>query len=56
VVLQPQINALRIGIYGGSYSGYLTAMGLVRISIFFAAGVDIYGIGDRKYSLAKVPI
>lgn len=40
---QPQIDAERIGIYGGSYGGFLTAMGLARDSKLFAAGVDIHG-------------
>jgi dipeptidyl aminopeptidase/acylaminoacyl peptidase len=40
---QPQIDANRIGIYGGSYGGYLTALALGRDSKLFAAGVDIHG-------------
>ncbi|MFC5408133.1 S9 family peptidase [Larkinella bovis] len=41
---QPQIDASRIGVYGGSYGGYLTAMALARDSRLFAAGVDIHGV------------
>jgi dipeptidyl aminopeptidase/acylaminoacyl peptidase len=44
---QPQVDAARIGIYGGSYGGYLTAMALGRDSKRFAAGVDIHGVHDR---------
>ena len=40
-------DADRIGIYGGSYGGYLTAMALGRNSDLFAAGVDIHGVHDR---------
>jgi dipeptidyl aminopeptidase/acylaminoacyl peptidase len=40
------VNAKRIGIWGGSYGGYLTAMGLSRASDLFAAGVDIHGVHD----------
>jgi len=40
----PQVDAKRIGIYGGSYGGYLTAMALARDSQLFAAGVDIHGV------------
>ena len=44
---QPQVNAARIGVYGGSYGGYLVAMALGRDSKLFAAGVDIHGVHDR---------
>ncbi|GAB3762230.1 alpha/beta hydrolase family protein [Spirosoma pomorum] len=43
---QPQIQADQIGVYGGSYGGYLTAMALARDSKLFAAGVDIHGVHD----------
>ena len=43
---QSFVDAKRIGIYGGSYGGYLTAMGLARDSKLFAAGVDIHGVHD----------
>lgn len=36
----------RIGLWGGSYGGFLTAMGLARASDLFAAGVDIHGVHD----------
>ena len=32
--------------WGGSYGGYLTAMGLAKSSDLFAAGVDIHGVHD----------
>ncbi len=41
------IDSKNIGIYGGSYGGYLTAMALGRNSDLFAAGVDIHGVHDR---------
>ena len=44
---QPQVVPQRIGIYGGSYGGYLTALALGRNSDLFAAGVDIHGMSDR---------
>jgi dipeptidyl aminopeptidase/acylaminoacyl peptidase len=40
----PQVDPRRIGIYGGSYGGYLTALALARDSQLFAAGVDIHGV------------
>ncbi len=36
----------RIGLWGGSYGGYLTALGLARASDLFKAGVDIHGVHD----------
>jgi len=44
---QDFVDPDRIGIYGGSYGGYLTAMALGRDSDLFAAGVDIHGVHDR---------
>ena len=40
----PQVDPKRVGIYGGSYGGYLTALALARDSNLFAAGVDIHGV------------
>ena len=42
----PRVDASRIGIYGGSYGGFLTALALARNSDVFAAGVDIHGVHD----------
>lgn len=44
---QSFIDPAKIGVYGGSYGGYLTAMALARNSDLFAAGVDIHGVHDR---------
>ncbi|MCX2573030.1 S9 family peptidase [Pedobacter sandarakinus] len=54
---QPNIDRNRIGIYGGSYGGYLTALALGRNSKLFAAGVDIHGVNNRFSSVpdAKAP-
>ncbi|MEO6331894.1 MAG: prolyl oligopeptidase family serine peptidase [Gemmatimonadaceae bacterium] len=55
----PQVDGRRIGIYGGSYGGYLTAMALARDSDLFAAGVDIHGVhnytseGGRRLGMAQ---
>ena len=40
----PQVDPKRVGIYGGSYGGFLTALALARDSKLFAAGVDIHGV------------
>ena len=38
------VDPARIGLWGGSYGGYLTALGLARASDLFAAGVDLHGV------------
>jgi len=40
------VDSKRIGLWGGSYGGYLTALGLGRDSDLFAAGVDLHGVHD----------
>jgi dipeptidyl aminopeptidase/acylaminoacyl peptidase len=42
----PGVDAQKIGIWGGSYGGLLTALALARNSDLFAAGVDIHGVHD----------
>jgi dipeptidyl aminopeptidase/acylaminoacyl peptidase len=42
----PRVDRARVGIYGGSYGGFLTALALGRNSDIFAAGVDIHGVHD----------
>jgi len=41
-----EVDPEHIGLWGGSYGGYLTAMGLARDSDLFAAGVDLHGVHD----------
>jgi dipeptidyl aminopeptidase/acylaminoacyl peptidase len=40
------VDPQRIGLWGGSYGGFLTAMGLARTSDIFKAGVDFHGVHD----------
>lgn len=40
------VDGSRIALWGGSYGGYLTAMGLARAPELFAAGVDLHGVHD----------
>jgi dipeptidyl aminopeptidase/acylaminoacyl peptidase len=40
------VDPQRIGLWGGSYGGFLTAMGLARNSDIFKAGVDLHGVHD----------
>jgi dipeptidyl aminopeptidase/acylaminoacyl peptidase len=46
---QPYVDPERVGIFGGSYGGYMTLCALAFTPEVFAAGVDLYGdseIGD----------
>jgi dipeptidyl aminopeptidase/acylaminoacyl peptidase len=43
---RPDVDPARIGLWGGSYGGYLTALGLARASDLFACGVDLHGVHD----------
>ena len=40
------VDPKRIGIWGGSYGGYLTALALARNSDVFCTGVDWHGVHD----------
>ena len=42
----PTVDPKKIGLWGGSYGGFLTAMGLARNSDIFASGVDMHGVHD----------
>lgn len=41
-----EVDPNKVGLWGGSYGGYLTALGLARDSEIFAAGVDLHGVHD----------
>jgi dipeptidyl aminopeptidase/acylaminoacyl peptidase len=49
------VDPARIGLWGGSYGGYLTALGLARASSLFAAGVDFHGVHDWSTRLTANP-
>ena len=49
----PGVDPARIGIWGGSYGGLLTALGLARNSDLFKAGVDFHGVHDWSRSVAR---
>jgi len=51
----PNVDAKRIGLWGGSYGGYLTAMGLAHDSDLFAAGVDLHGVHDWSVFKEEIP-
>ena len=45
------VDPKRVALWGGSYGGYLTALGLARASDLFAAGVDFHGVHDWNQEL-----
>jgi dipeptidyl aminopeptidase/acylaminoacyl peptidase len=47
----PQVDSARIGIWGGSYGGLLTALALARDSKLFKTGVDLHGVHDWTQDL-----
>jgi len=49
----PGVDGSRIGIWGGSYGGLLTALALARNSDIFKAGVDFHGVHDWSRSVAR---
>ena len=50
---QPFVDPARVGIYGGSYGGFLTALALATNSDLFAAGVDMHGVHDWTTERAR---
>jgi len=47
------VDPARIGLWGGSYGGFLTAMGLARNSDIFVAGVDLHGVHDWSLRISN---
>lgn len=47
------VDPNKIGLWGGSYGGFLTAMGLARNSDIFKAGVDMHGVHDWSAFLSR---
>jgi dipeptidyl aminopeptidase/acylaminoacyl peptidase len=50
---RPDVEPARVGVWGGSYGGYLTALALARASDKFAAGVDLHGVHDWNLEVTK---
>ncbi len=44
-----EVDPAKLGLWGGSYGGYLTAMGLARNPELFKAGVDLHGVHDWAF-------
>jgi len=52
---QPEINAERIGIIGGSYGGYMTMAALTFTPEEFDVGVNIFGVTNWLRTLKSIP-
>ncbi len=52
---RPDVDSQRVGLWGGSYGGFLTAMGLAKNSDIFKAGVDFHGVHDWSVFLTQRP-
>jgi dipeptidyl aminopeptidase/acylaminoacyl peptidase len=48
------VDPARIGAWGGSYGGYLTALALARASDIFKVGVDLHGVHDWNLEVTTV--
>ncbi|WP_404713928.1 S9 family peptidase [Sphingomonas sp. MMS24-J13] len=51
---QPEVDPARLGIWGGSYGGLLTAHALAHNSDMFKVGVDFHGVHDWTLYPGKV--
>ncbi|MCJ7467098.1 MAG: prolyl oligopeptidase family serine peptidase, partial [Maribacter sp.] len=52
---QPEIDAKKIGIIGGSYGGYMTMAALTFTPEEFAVGVNLFGVTNWIRTLRSIP-
>jgi dipeptidyl aminopeptidase/acylaminoacyl peptidase len=52
---QPYIDSTRIGIYGGSYGGFMSLAGIIFHPNEFKVGVDLFGVANWPRTLRSVP-
>ncbi|WP_404371288.1 S9 family peptidase [Sphingomonas sp. MMS24-J45] len=46
IATQPDLDASRVAVIGGSYGGYMSLAVMTKYSAKLAGGVDLFGIGD----------
>lgn len=51
----PWVNALRLGVYGGSYGGFATLSAVTRLPRYWAAAVDVVGPSNLVTFARSVP-
>lgn len=52
---QEYIDSSKIGIYGGSYGGFMSLAGIIQYPTEFAVGVDVYGVANWIRTLKSIP-
>ena len=52
---QNYINPANIGIYGGSYGGFMSLAGIIQYPTEFKVGVDLFGVTNWLRTLQSIP-
>ena len=52
---QNYIDTAKIGIYGGSYGGFMSLAGIIQYPNEFAVGVDLFGVANWMRTLKSIP-
>ncbi len=52
---QDYIDSTKIGIYGGSYGGFMSLAGIIQYPNEFAVGVDLFGVANWIRTLKSIP-
>jgi dipeptidyl aminopeptidase/acylaminoacyl peptidase len=52
---QPYIDSSKIGIYGGSYGGFMAVAGIIQYPQEFAVGVNLFGVMNWLRTLRSIP-
>jgi dipeptidyl aminopeptidase/acylaminoacyl peptidase len=52
---QDYIDSTKIGIYGGSYGGFMSLAGIIQYPNEFAIGVDVFGVANWMRTLKSIP-
>lgn len=52
---QDYIDSSKIGIYGGSYGGFMSLAGIIQYPNEFRVGVDLFGVANWPRTLKNVP-
>lgn len=53
LLTRPEVDGQRLGIWGGSYGGRMTSLGMAAASKYFVAGVDYAGVHDMSNYYAR---
>ena len=52
---QDYIDTAKIGIYGGSYGGFMSLAGIIQYPSEFAVGVDVFGVANWLRTIKSIP-